>query len=246
MDLGRNLVRPSFLGGKMEALGDMPSHVAFIMDGNGRWAKKRGMPREYGHRFGAETFKRVMKHCSEIGIKAITFYVFSTENWKRPKKEVDAIMKLLSNYLEECEKELSKYDVRFVFLGDKSVFPEEFRNKMISIEERSRNAGHIVNLALNYGGRDELVYAFKNLAASGKTDNVTEADITGALYTKDSPELDLIVRTGGDMRISNFLLWQAAYAELYFTDVLWPDFSTKDVDLAIETFRNRKRRFGGV
>ena len=230
----------------VETMGAMPSHVAFIMDGNGRWAKKRGMPREYGHKFGAETFKKVMKHCSELGIKAVTFYVFSTENWKRPKKEVDYIMKLLSNYLDDCQKELEKYDVRFIFLGDKSVFPEELRNKMIAIEESSKNAGNIVNLALNYGGRDELVYAFRKLAKKGKGADITEADITSALYTSESPELDLIVRTGGDMRISNFLLWQAAYAELYFTEVLWPDFSTEEVDRAIETFRNRKRRFGGV
>ena len=229
-----------------EILSDMPSHVAFIMDGNGRWAKKRGMPREYGHKFGAETFKKVMKHCSKIGIKAVTFYVFSTENWKRPQKEVDSIMKLLSNYLDDCEKELKKYDVRFVFLGDKSVFTEELRNKMIAIEERSKNSEKIVNLALNYGGRDEIVYAFRQIAESKDPKKVTEADVSAALYTKDSPELDLIVRTGGDMRISNFLLWQAAYAELYFTDVLWPDFSVDDVDRAIETFRTRKRRFGGV
>ena len=229
-----------------EALGEMPSHVAFIMDGNGRWAKKRGMPREYGHKFGAETFKRVMKHCSELGIKAVTFYVFSTENWKRPQKEVDSIMKLLENYLDDCEKELKKYDVRFIFLGDKSVFPEKLRNKMIAIEESSRNASRIVNLALNYGGRDEIVHAVRQIAQKKNALEVTEADITNALYTSESPELDLIVRTGGDMRISNFLLWQAAYAELYFTDVLWPDFSNEDVDRAIETFRTRKRRFGGV
>jgi undecaprenyl diphosphate synthase len=229
-----------------ENIGAMPSHVAFIMDGNGRWAKKRGMPREYGHRFGADAFKKVMQYCCELDIKATTFYVFSTENWKRPKKEVDSIMKLLSNYLDECEKELKKYDIRFIFLGDKSVFPESFRNKMIAIEENSKNAGHIVNLALNYGGRDEIVYAFKRLVESGKGSDICEADITAALYTGESPELDLIVRTGGDMRISNFLLWQSAYAELYFTDVLWPDFSTADVDAAISNFMNRGRRFGGV
>ena len=221
-------------------------HVAFIMDGNGRWAKKRGMPREYGHRFGADVFKKVMEHCSKKGIEAVTFYVFSTENWKRPQKEVDAIMKLLRNYLDDCETQLEKYEVRFVFLGDKSVFPEEMRNKMIKIEEMSANNKRIVNLALNYGGRDELVNAFRKLSLDKRGEDITEADITGALYTKDSPELDLIVRTGGDMRISNFLLWQAAYAELYFTDTLWPDFTTDDVDKAIEVFMSRKRRFGGV
>ena len=223
----------------------VPKHIAFIMDGNGRWAKKRGMPREYGHKFGAETFKKVMKHCAKLDICAITFYVFSTENWKRPKKEVDAIMKLLSNYLDDCERELRKHDVRFIFLGDKSVFSDDLRNKMISIENSSKNAKRIVNLALNYGGRDELVHAFNELI-SKDIKAVTEEDISSSLYTKESPELDLIVRTGGDMRISNFLLWQAAYAELYFTDVLWPDFTEDDVDRAIEVFNGRKRRFGGV
>ena len=155
-------------------------------------------------------------------------------------------MKLLSSYLDECEKELKKYDIRFIFLGDKSVFPDALRNKMIEIEEKSRSANNIVNLALNYGGRDEIVYAFKKLSEKGHSANITEADVTSALYTSESPELDLVVRTGGDIRLSNFLLWQAAYAELYFTDVLWPDFSTDEVDRAIEEFRNRKRRFGGV
>ncbi len=220
-------------------------HIGFIMDGNGRWAKKRGMPREYGHRFGAETFKKVMRHCCNLGIRATTFYVFSTENWKRPQKEVDSIMKLLDRYLDDCVKELDEYDLRFVFLGDKSVFNEKLRNKMIEIERLSAQHKYIVNLALNYGGRDEIVYAVNKLRAEGK-ENITEEDISSAVYTSGSPELDLIVRTGGDLRISNFLLWQSAYAELYFTDRLWPDFDTNDVDDAIENFLNRKRRFGGV
>ena len=223
----------------------LPRHIGFIMDGNGRWAKKRGMPREYGHRFGAETFRKVMEYCGDIGIEAVTFYVFSTENWKRPQKEVDSIMKLLNKYLDECEEKVMKNNVRFVFLGDKSVFPEDMRAKMIDIEEKSKNNKSIINLALNYGGRDEIATAVNKLIAEGKT-RVSEADISAALYTADSPELDLIVRTGGDMRISNFLLWQSAYAELYFTDILWPDFSTVDVDAAINNFMSRKRRFGGV
>ena len=215
------------------------------MDGNGRWAKKRGMPREYGHRFGAETFRKIMEYCGDIGIEAATFYVFSTENWKRPQKEVDSIMKLLNKYLDECEEKVLKNDARFVFLGDKAVFPEDMRSKMIDIEEKSRKNKKIVNLALNYGGRDEIAMAVNKLIAEGKT-RVSEADISAAVYTADSPELDLIIRTGGDMRISNFLLWQSAYAELYFTDILWPDFSTADVDAAINNFMSRKRRFGGV
>lgn len=220
-------------------------HIGFIMDGNGRWAKKRGMPREYGHKFGADTFEKIMEYCGNMGVDATTFYVFSTENWKRPKKEVDSIMGLLSRYLDDCEKKLDKYDIRFIFLGDKSVFPDDMRKKMTEIEERSASHKYIVNLALNYGGRDEIVSAVNALIREGRGD-ITEQDITAALYTKESPELDLIIRTGGDMRISNFLLWQSAYAELYFTDVLWPDFSVKDVDAAVENFMNRKRRFGGV
>lgn len=220
-------------------------HIAFIMDGNGRWAKKKIMPREFGHKAGANVFRKIMKHCCERGIKASTYYVFSTENWKRPKKEVDAILELLDQYLEECIKELNDNNVRFVFLGNKNVFPDKLRTKMEHIERISRNNIFIVNLALNYGGRDELVYAYNKLLAKGKS-NVTERDISSELYTKDSPELDLIIRTGGDIRISNFLLWQAAYAELYFTDILWPDFTAKDVDEAIDNFLSRKRRFGGV
>ena len=223
----------------------MPRHIGFIMDGNGRWAKKRGMPREYGHRFGAETFRRVMEYCGDIGVEAATFYVFSTENWKRPQKEVDSIMKLLNKYLDECEERVMKNNVRFVFLGDKGVFPEDMRAKMIDIEEKSKNNKSIINLALNYGGRDEIAMAVNKLISEGKT-HVSEADISAAVYTSASPELDLVIRTGGDMRISNFLLWQSAYAELYFTDTLWPDFSTADVDAAINNFMSRKRRFGGV
>ena len=220
-------------------------HISFIMDGNGRWAQKRGMPREYGHKFGARTFERVMEYCCNMGIPATTFYVFSTENWKRPQKEVDAILSLLDNYLDDCEKKLEKYDIRFIFLGDKSVFPQNMREKMLDIEERSYGHKYIVNLALNYGGRDEIVTAVNKLIEGGNT-KVSAEDISKAVYTSESPELDLIVRTGGDMRISNFLLWQSAYAELYFTDTLWPDFSTDDVDAAVENFMRRKRRFGGV
>ena len=196
-------------------------HIAFIMDGNGRWAKQRGMPREYGHRRGAEAFKKIVEYCGELGIEAATFYVFSTENWKRSENEVNALMRLLDEYLEECEKKLLKKDknIRFVFLGDKAPFAASLRRKMEQIEKNSANNTRIVNLAINYGGRSELVYAYEKLAREGKK-TISEQDITNSLYTKDSPELDMIVRTGGDLRISNFLLWQAAYAELYFTDKL--------------------------
>lgn len=220
-------------------------HVAFIMDGNGRWAKKRGMPREFGHKHGAEVFKKIMRYCGNIGLDATTFYVFSTENWKRPKAEVDAIMRLLSQYLDDCKQEIKINNVRFIFMGDKAVFTEEIRRKMLEVEEQSKKNTYIVNLALNYGGRDEIAYAANKLIAAGKT-HVTEDDLTSAMYTAESPELDMVVRTGGDLRISNFLLWQSAYAELYFTDKLWPDFTSDDVDEVIKNFKTRKRRFGGV
>jgi undecaprenyl diphosphate synthase len=189
----------------------------------------------------------MIEHCGELGIEAATFYVFSTENWKRSEKEVNALMKLLDEYLDECEKRLMRKDknIRFVFLGDKTPFTNSLREKMERIEINSRSNTRIVNLAINYGGRSELVHAYNSLIRSGKK-NVTEDDITNALYTKDSPELDMVVRTGGDLRISNFLLWQTAYAELYFTDKLWPDFTTDDFDAAVEDFKKRQRRFGGV
>ena len=220
-------------------------HIAFIMDGNGRWAKKRGMPREYGHKQGAETFRKILRRCCDLRIEASTYYVFSTENWKRPKQEVDAIIGLLEKYLDECEREIEKNDVRFVFLGDMSVFSDTVQKKIRHIEDVSRGHSHIASLALNYGGRSEITHAVNALAAQGKT-TFTEDDITGALYTKDSPPLDLIVRTGGDLRISNFLLWQAAYAEFYFTDKLWPDLVPDDIDKIVENFTTRSRRFGGV
>ena len=222
-------------------------HIAFIMDGNGRWAKKRGMPREYGHRKGAEVFKMVVDRCGQLGIEAATFYVFSTENWKRPEKEVSALMKLLDEYLDDCERQLLKKDknIRFIFLGDKSPFTQSLRTKMERIEHDSAANTRIVNLAVNYGGRSELTRAFNKLAQEGKRE-ISEADITAALYTSESPELDMVVRTGGDLRISNFLLWQTAYAELYFTDKLWPDLTPDDVDAAVEVFKGRQRRFGGA
>ncbi len=221
------------------------NHIAFIMDGNGRWAKKRGMPREFGHRQGAQTFRKILRRCCELGIKASTFYVFSTENWKRPQKEVDAIIELLDKYLDECLQEIKNNDVRFIFIGDISVFDSSIKSKINHIEEISKNNTYIANLALNYGGRSELVHAVNSLICDGKK-NVTEDDITSALYTKASPPLDLIVRTGGDLRISNFLLWQAAYAEFYFTDKLWPDLTAKDVDTIVDNFSSRNRRFGGI
>ena len=219
-------------------------HVAFIMDGNGRWAKKRNMPREYGHRFGVKAFRRIVDYCGEIGLEVATFYAFSTENWKRPKKEVNAIMRLMDAYLDECEKKIDSYDFSLRFLGDKSAFSDDFQRRMIDLEKRSAGRRRVLNIALNYGGRDEIVHACNRLIAAGET--VTAETLQNALYTGDCPDPDLIVRTGGELRISNFLLWQAAYAELYFTDVLWPDFGPADLDAAIAEFHSRKRRYGGV
>ena len=220
-------------------------HIAFIMDGNGRWAKKRLMPREYGHKVGAETFKKTVEYCRERGIEAVTVYAFSTENWKRPENEVKSIMALFSQYLNFAFKEMMKENVRIIFLGDKKVFPEDLRQKMEKAESDSKNNKYILNIALNYGGRDEIVHAVNECIKEGITE-ISEDDITERLYTKDSPMPDLIVRTGGEYRISNFLMWQSAYSELYFTDVLWPDLSPRDVDAAIEEFYKRNRRFGGV
>ena len=220
-------------------------HIAFIMDGNGRWAKKRGMPREYGHKAGAETFRKVCSYCHDVGFKAVTVYAFSTENWKRPKHEVDAIMNLLGTFLDELMRDHEKYHNRIRFIGDTSVLSDELKEKISYAESLNPDSDTIINIALNYGGRAELVHAFNTLSAQGKTE-VTEEDISRALYTSESGDPDMIVRTGGDLRISNFLLWQAAYAELYFTDKLWPDLTPADVDDMIRDFYSRKRRYGGL
>ncbi|MBQ8207854.1 MAG: di-trans,poly-cis-decaprenylcistransferase [Clostridia bacterium] len=220
-------------------------HIAFIMDGNGRWAQKRMMPRTYGHKHGAENFKNIVRYCGDIGIKAVTVYAFSTENWGRPKNEVDTIMNLLSQYLDTCEEEMKIHNIRYKFLGDMSVFTPELRKKIEHVEELSKDNGLLLNVALNYGSRAEIVHAFKVLAAEGKRE-ITEEDISGALYTAHCPDPDIIVRTGGDIRLSNFLLWQAQYSEFYFTDVLWPDLSPSDVDEIVREFYRRKRKYGKV
>ena len=224
---------------------DKLRHIAFIMDGNGRWAKKRGLPREVGHKYGAAKFKEVIKYCKDIGLQVVTVYAFSTENWKRPQTEVDALMKLFEDYIDECITQMEKYNVKIKFIGDMSRFNEIFRSKIRAVETKTRNNSLILNVAINYGGRSELVAAFNKLVAEGKTE-ITESDISNAIYTCDSPDPDMIVRTGGDMRISNFLLWQSAYSELYFTDTLWPDISPAVINDAVKTFYSRKRRFGGL
>ena len=216
-------------------------HIAFIMDGNGRWASSRGMPREFGHKNGARVFREITEYCHKIGIKYITVYAFSTENWKRPKREIDAIMKLLDEYLDRQRPE----NASIRFIGDISVLDEKLFAKIKALE--SETAGHdcVLNVAMNYGSRAEIVNACNKLIRAGVTE-VSEKDVNDALYTGDCPDPDLIVRTGGDLRISNFLLWQAAYSELYFTETLWPDMKAEDVDRAVADFYSRKRRYGGL
>ena len=220
-------------------------HIAFIMDGNGRWAQKRGMPRSYGHSVGAETFRRVAEYCRKIGIRYMTVYAFSTENWKRPHEEVQTIMDILTDYIDKCADEIEKENIHVRFIGNLTVFPQDLQDKMERMDRETAHNPFCLNIAFNYGGREELVHACTALIREGKTD-FTEADISERLYTANCPDPDLVVRTGGDMRISNFLLWQSAYAEYYFTDVLWPDFSEREVDAAVAEFYSRRRRFGGV
>ena len=223
------------------------SHIAFIMDGNGRWAKRRGLPRGQGHIAGAEACKRVVRRCRELGIRTVTVYAFSTENWSRPQEEVDGLMKLFDRYLDTLLSDFESYDATFVFLGDKGALPASLREKMEQVERLSRERGseYTFNLAINYGGRAELVHACNSLIAEGRTE-ITAEDIDAHLYTAGSPDPDLVVRTAGEQRLSGFLLWQASYAELYFTDRLWPDMQASDVDAAVEAFLSRTRRFGGV
>lgn len=223
----------------------LPKHIAFIMDGNGRWAKKRLMPREYGHKVGAQVFQKITEYCGDIGIHAVTVYAFSTENWRRPQNEVNAIFKLFDEYIEKAAKSLSEKNIRVIFLGDKSVFNEGLRQKMEKLERDSINNEKILNIAINYGGRDEICHAVNECIKQGIT-NIAESDISAHLYTSQSPEPDLIVRTGGEYRLSNFLMWQSAYAELYFTDTLWPDMTSEQVDEAVRVFQSRNRRYGGV
>ena len=219
-------------------------HIAFIMDGNGRWATKRNQIREMGHRAGAENLKKIVRLCGDIGIHAVTVYAFSTENWKRPAMEVNAIMQLLDRFIKEAKEDNEKNRIRYVFLGDKSGLAPALAEKCAALEELTKDNPSLLNIALNYGGRAELVYACRKLAERGG--EITEADVSAALYTGHCGDPDLIVRTAGEYRLSNFLLWQSAYAELYFTDTLWPDFSETDLSAAVMEFSSRKRRYGGV
>lgn len=229
----------------------LPKHIAFIMDGNGRWAKKRGLPRTAGHVEGARNFKKIVRYCKDIGIENITFYAFSTENWKRPDEEVSAIMNLMREYLVEVRKHLTE-NTRLIVLGDKSAFSPDLAKGFDDIERDTRDFKEMtLNLAVNYGSRNEITNAVRALAkqvqeGTLQPDDITEETISQSLYTRDLPDVDLMIRPSGEFRISNFLLWQSAYAELYFCDTLWPDFSPKDLDAALVAYAKRNRRFGGV
>ena len=228
----------------------LPRHIAVIMDGNGRWAKARGLPRTAGHAAGAETFRRIATYCRDIGLRYLSVYAFSTENWRRPAEEVDAIMSLLEQYLGEAIERMERDRVRLCFFGDSSLLSERLRGLIADTEERSRNIdGCQVNICLNYGGRDEIVRAAKRYAedyTAGRASELTVSDFSDYLDSRGIPDPDLIIRPSGEMRISNFLLWQMAYSELYFTDKLWPDFTNGDIDAAIEEFGRRERRYGEV
>ncbi len=230
----------------------LPRHIAIIMDGNGRWAKVRGLPRTAGHAAGAETFRRIATWCREAGIEYLTVYAFSTENWKRPAQEVEAIMGLLKKSLLEAIADMEKEKVRFVFFGDLAPLPDELRDLCRKTQERSAKYGGCqVNICLNYGGRDEIVRAARTAAqacAMGamSPEDITEAVFGDLLWSAGVPDPDLVIRPGGEQRVSNFLLWQAAYAEYYFTDVNWPDFDEAEMRKALGAYQARRRRFGGI
>ena len=231
---------------------NLPRHVAIIMDGNGRWAKKRGLPRTAGHAAGAENFRTIATYCKEIGLENLTVYAFSTENWKRPAEEVSAIMGLLKKYLLEAIEKMERDRVKMCFFGDLSQLPEELQLLCERTREISRHYDGVqVNICLNYGGRDEILRAARRFAldcAEGKADpnHLTEAQFSSYLYSAGVPDPDLIIRPSGELRLSNFLPWQSAYAEFYFTDVLWPDFSKEELHRALASYQHRQRRFGGV
>lgn len=230
----------------------LPEHIAIIMDGNGRWAKKRGLTRNFGHREGANTLRKIVKFSDKVGIKYLTVYAFSTENWKRPKSEVGTLMNLLLEYLKNAERELAGNSVRIRVIGDVKGLPDEIQREIIRVSESTEaNIGLNLTFAINYGSRDEIVNAVKEIIheVSKKElsiSDINESVISSRLYTAGLPDPDLLIRPGGERRISNYLLWQSAYTEFWYTDVLWPDFREKHLLEAISDFQNRNRRFGGI
>lgn len=230
----------------------LPSHIAIIMDGNGRWAKRRGLPRTVGHREGSNTLRKIVVACNKLGIKYLTLFAFSTENWKRPKSEVDALMSLLLEYLKNAENEIGGRNIKIRVFGDKKGLPVEIINQIKRVAiSTGKNNGLTLNIALNYGSRDEILHGIKGIArdvAAGtlKVEDISEETFSDRLYTAGIPDPDLLIRTSGEMRISNFLLWQLAYTEFWYTDVYWPDFNETHLMEAIREYQNRQRRFGGV
>ncbi len=230
----------------------LPEHIGIIMDGNGRWAKKRGLPRSAGHTAGAQTFRKIARYCSNIGIRYLTVYAFSTENWRRPEDEVGALMKLFKEYLEEAIRDFKDDSIVLRFIGDRSAFSDELVALMQENEAESMDRpGMVLNIAMNYGGRDELVHAVRGIAADVERgalepEAIDEAVISSHLYTRGQPDPDLIIRPSGEYRTSNFLLWQSAYSEYVIMDILWPDFKESDLDYALIEYAKRNRRFGGV
>ena len=229
----------------------LPRHIGIIMDGNGRWAAKRGLPRKMGHQEGAKTFGKIVRYARDLGIGAVTVYAFSTENWKRPRDEVDALMDLLRRYLGELRQHKDD-NARLLILGDRNPLPEDLRQTILQAEQESReNTGITVNVALNYGGRDEIVRGARQLAEAClkgelRPEEIDEERFSAALYTAGQPDPDFIIRPSGEMRLSNFMLWQAAYVELIFMHVLWPDFTPEHLNWALWEYAGRNRRFGGV
>lgn len=231
----------------------MPQHIAVIMDGNGRWAKKRGMPRTAGHKVGAETFRSIATYCKDIGVKYFTVYAFSTENWKRPAEEVDTLMNLFRRYLKEAIETMAEKNVAVQVIGDLSVLAEDIQKLIADCNREAQNLENpaIATLCINYGGRDEIKNAVRALARKVQAgellpEDITESMISEHLYTAAMPDPDLIIRPSGEIRTSNFLLWQSAYAEYYFTDILWPDFKPEHLEQAIEAYNKRQRRYGGI
>ncbi|MCQ2481684.1 MAG: isoprenyl transferase [Clostridia bacterium] len=233
----------------------LPKHIGIIMDGNGRWAKSRGLERTEGHKAGANTFRTICDYAADLGIEYITFYAFSTENWKRPHKEVSTIMKIFRDYLDEAnerEAENEKRGLRFHLTGEKKGLPADIVSKLTTLEKNSADKDVMtVNLAINYGGRDEILHSVKDIAQKVKSgelnpDKITEDDIEKGLFTAGQPDPDMIIRPSGEYRLSNFMIWQAAYSEFIFMDIMWPDFTPDDLDKAIIEFNKRNRRFGGV
>lgn len=233
-------------------LDKLPIHIAFIMDGNGRWATKRGLPRKMGHRKGAEVLEKIVEHCFSLGIKYVSCFAFSTENWKRPKEEIDYIFGLLREYIkkqnqkgqQQQEQEIKSKNIKIRTMGDLSMMPKDLEQEILKAEERTKDCdAFVLNIAMNYGGRDDIVHAFNTLIKQGKT-IACEQDISNALYSGGLPDPDFIIRTAGDVRLSNFMLYQSAYSELYFTKTYWPDFTAKHLNKALKSYAKRDRKFG--